>query len=46
MTSQPVNTPKPQVELVRLNKIAKFLHYTPNNDNVLTGYEKPKNRVR
>ena len=39
MTSQPYNPPKPhqKVELVTLNKFAKFHHYTPNNKKVMMG---------
>ena len=39
MTSQPINPLKPhqKVELVTLNKFAKFHHYTPNNKKVMMG---------
>ena len=39
MTSQPINPPKPhqKVELVTLNKFAKFHHYTPNNKKLRWG---------
>ena len=39
MTSQPINPTKPyqKVEVLTLNKVAKFLHYTPNNKKVMGG---------
>ena len=39
MTSQSINPLKPhqKVELVTLNKFAKFHHYTPNNKKVMMG---------
>ena len=39
MTSQPINPLKPhqKVELVTLNKFAKFHHYTPNNKKSYDG---------
>ena len=44
MMSPPINAPKPhqKVELVTLNKFAKFHHYTPNNKNVMMGFDEPK----
>ena len=49
MTSQPINQPKPhqKVELVTLNKFAKFHHYTPINKKLtkctpLPGCDEPK----
>ena len=41
MTSQPINPQKPHqyVELVTLNKFAKFHYYTTNNKKVMMGRE-------
>ena len=41
MTSQPLNPQKPHqyVELVTLNKFAKFHYYTTNNKKVMMGRE-------